>query len=104
VFTAVGLANDLWIMVAAIITAIVVMMVVSRAIGAFIERHPTIKVLALSFLILIGLALVAEAVHFEIPKGYLYFAMAFSVAVEMINIRLRRLLDSGKKTDEEAGG
>jgi predicted tellurium resistance membrane protein TerC len=104
VFTAVGLAKDLPIMIAAIVAAILVMMWVSRAIGAFIERHPTIKVLALSFLILIGLALVAEGVHFEIPKGYLYFAMAFSVAVEMINIRLRRLLDSRKKVDEEAGG
>jgi predicted tellurium resistance membrane protein TerC len=104
VFTAVGLAKDLSIMVAAIVAAIVVMMWVSRAISAFIERHPTIKVLALSFLILIGLALVAEALHFDIPKGYLYFAMAFSVAVEMINIRLRRLLDSGKKIDEEEGG
>jgi len=104
VFTAVGLAKDLSIMVAAIIAAIVVMMWVSRSISAFIERHPTIKVLALSFLILIGLALVAEALHFDIPKGYLYFAMAFSVAVEMINIRLRRLLDSRKKVDEEDGG
>lgn len=104
VFTAVGLAKDLPIMIAAIVVAILVMMWVSRAVGAFIERHPTIKVLALSFLILIGLALVAEALHFDIPKGYLYFAMAFSVAVEMINIRLRRLLDSGKKLDEEEGG
>src|SRR5262249_6368988 len=104
VFTAVGLAKDLPIMVAAIVVAIIVMMVVSRAISGFIERHPTIKMLALSFLILIGLALVAEAVHFDIPKGYLYFAMAFSVAVEMINIRLRRLLDSKSRTDEKAGG
>jgi predicted tellurium resistance membrane protein TerC len=104
VFTAVGLAKDLSIMIAAIIAAIVVMMWVSRAVSGFIDRHPTIKVLALSFLILIGLALVAEAVHFDIPKGYLYFAMAFSVAVEMINIRLRRLLDSRKEVDEEAGG
>ncbi len=104
VFTAVGLAKDLPIMIAAIVAAILVMMWVSRAIGAFIDRHPTIKVLALSFLILIGLALVAEGVHFDIPKGYLYFAMAFSVAVEMVNIRLRRLLDSRKKVDEEAGG
>jgi predicted tellurium resistance membrane protein TerC len=99
VFTAVGLAKDLSIMVAAIVVAILVMMWVSKAVGAFIERHPTIKILALSFLILIGMALIAEAVHFEIPKGYLYFAMAFSVAVEMINIRLRRLLDSRKKVD-----
>jgi predicted tellurium resistance membrane protein TerC len=104
VFTAVGLAKDLSIMIAAVVAAILVMMWVSRAVGAFIERHPTIKVLALSFLILIGMALVAEAVHFDIPKGYLYFAMAFSVTVEMINIRLRRLLDSRKKVDEGEGG
>jgi predicted tellurium resistance membrane protein TerC len=105
VFTAVGLAKDLSIMIAAIVVAILVMMWVSRSVGAFIERHPTIKVLALAFLILIGLALIAEALHFDIPKGYLYFAMAFSVAVEMINIRLRRLLDSRRKPlDEESGG
>jgi predicted tellurium resistance membrane protein TerC len=98
VFTAVGLANNLAIMIAAIMVAIVVMMWVSRAIGAFIERHPTIKMLALSFLILIGAALIAEALHFDIPKGYLYFAMAFSVGVEMVNIRLRKLLDARKKS------
>ncbi len=96
VFTAVGLANDLPVMIAAVVVSILVMMVVSGAIAAFVDRHPTIKVLALSFLILIGVALIAEGAHFEIPKGYLYFAMAFSVVVEMINIRLRRLLDSNK--------
>jgi predicted tellurium resistance membrane protein TerC len=90
VFTAVGLARDLTIMAAAIVVAILVMMWVARPIGAFVERHPTIKMLALSFLILIGVALVAEALHFEIPKGYLYFAMAFAVAVELINMRIRR--------------
>jgi len=63
---------------------------VSRPIGAFIERHPTIKMLALAFLILIGVALIAEGLHFEIPKGYLYFAMAFAAAVELINLRVRR--------------
>jgi predicted tellurium resistance membrane protein TerC len=94
VFTAVGLAKELPIMVAAIVIAILVMMWISGSIGAFIERHPTIKVLALAFLILIGMALVAESAHFEIPKGYLYFAMAFSVGVELINLRLRKLLDS----------
>jgi len=104
VFTAVGLAKDLSIMIAAIVAAILVMMWVSKAVGAFIDRHPTIKILALSFLILIGVALIAEAVHFDIPKGYLYFAMAFSVTVEMINIRLRRLLDSKRKVDEADGG
>ena len=100
-FTAVGLANDLPVMVAAVVVSILVMMVVSGAISDFVDRHPTIKILALSFLILIGVALVAEGAHFEIPKGYLYFAMAFSVCVEMINIRLRRLLDANKpKADD----
>jgi predicted tellurium resistance membrane protein TerC len=96
VFTAVGLANQLPVMIAAVIVSILVMMVVSGAISAFVDRHPTIKILALSFLILIGVALIAEGAHFEIPKGYLYFAMAFSVVVEMINIRLRKLIDSNK--------
>ena len=105
VFTAVGLAKELAIMVAAIIVSIVVMMWVSRSISAFIERYPTIKMLALAFLILIGAALVAEAVHFEIPKGYLYFAMAFAFIVELVNIRLRRKLDSKRPPlDEDEGG
>jgi predicted tellurium resistance membrane protein TerC len=90
VFTAVGLVRELPIMVAAIVVAILVMMWVSRSIGAFIARHPTIKMLALAFLLLIGVALVGEGLHFEIPKGYLYFAMAFSVGVELINMRVRR--------------
>jgi predicted tellurium resistance membrane protein TerC len=90
VFTAVGLTNDLPIMVAAIAVAILVMMLVSGSLGGFIERHPTIKVLALAFLILIGVALVAQAFHFDIPKGYLYFGMAFAAGVELINIRARR--------------
>jgi predicted tellurium resistance membrane protein TerC len=93
VFTAVGLVRELPVMVAAIVAAILVMMWVSRSIGAFIARHPTIKMLALAFLLLIGLALVGEGLHFEIPKGYLYFAMAFAVGVELINMRLRRRLD-----------
>ncbi len=90
VFTAVGLAQHVEIMVAAIVIAVFVMMFLARPINEFIERHPTIKILALAFLILIGVALVAESFDFEIPKGYLYFAMAFSVGVEMINIRMRR--------------
>jgi predicted tellurium resistance membrane protein TerC len=104
VFTAVGLAKELGVMVAAIIASIVVMMWVSRSISAFIERYPTIKMLALAFLILIGVALIAEGVHFEIPKGYLYFAMAFSVGVELVNIRLRRSLDKPDTEDEREGG
>ena len=93
VFTAVGMVRELPVMVAAIVVAILVMMWVARSIGAFISRHPTIKMLALAFLLLIGLALIAEGLHFEIPKGYLYFAMAFAVAVELINMRLRRRRD-----------
>jgi len=72
---------------------VLVMMWVSGAISAFVERHPTVKMLALAFLILVGFALMGEGLALHIPKGYLYFAMAFSVAVEMINLRLRKLLD-----------
>jgi predicted tellurium resistance membrane protein TerC len=90
VLTAVGLADHRSVMVAAIVIAVFVMMFLARPIHEFIERHPTIKMLALSFLILIGIALIGESLEFHIPKGYLYFAMAFSVGVEMINIRLRK--------------
>jgi predicted tellurium resistance membrane protein TerC len=90
VLTAVGLAQHIEVMVAAIVIAVFVMMFLARPIHEFIERHPTIKILALAFLILIGVALIAESFDFEIPKGYLYFAMAFSVGVEMVNIRMRR--------------
>ena len=107
VFTAVGLAtpDQLPIMVAAIVLAILVMMLVARGISSFIEKHPTIKILALAFLILVGVVLVADSFHFDVPKGYLYFAMAFSVGVEMVNIRLRRLMDERRnKKDESEGG
>jgi predicted tellurium resistance membrane protein TerC len=107
VFTAVGLAtpDQLPIMVAAIVLAIIVMMLVARSISSFIEKHPTIKILALAFLILVGVVLVADSFHFDVPKGYLYFAMAFSVGVEMVNIRLRRLMDARReKKDETEGG
>ena len=90
VLTAIGLANHVGIMVAAIVCAVLVMMFMAGAIHEFIERHPTIKVLALSFLILVGIALVGEAFDMNVPKGYLYFAMAFSVCVEMVNIRVRK--------------
>jgi predicted tellurium resistance membrane protein TerC len=90
VFTAVGLAKHIEIMIAAIVVSVLVMMVVSSAISRFIDRYPTIKVLALAFLVLVGAALIAESLELDFPKGYLYFAMAFSVAVEWINIRLRR--------------
>ncbi|MGC4028717.1 MAG: TerC family protein [Steroidobacteraceae bacterium] len=96
VFTAVGLAepHQVPIMMAAIVIAILVMMALSGPIARFVDRHPTVKILALSFLILVGMVLVADGFGHEVPKGYLYFAMAFSVCVEMINIRLRRLLDA----------
>ena len=94
VFTAVGLArpDQVPVMVASIIVAVLVMMWVSGAISAFVDKHPTVKMLALAFLILVGFALMAEGMALHIPKGYLYVAMAFSVGVEMINLRLRGLL------------
>jgi predicted tellurium resistance membrane protein TerC len=90
VITAVGLANDISVMVLAVVTAVIVMMFASRSIGEFVDRHPTIKVLALSFLVLIGVTLIVEAFGGHIPKGYIYFAMAFSFSVEMLNLRMRR--------------
>jgi len=90
VITAIGMANDLRVMVAAVVLAVFVMLVAAEPISAFVEEHPTIKVLALSFLLLIGLALVADGLDQPIPKGYIYFAMGFSVFVEMINIRVRK--------------
>jgi predicted tellurium resistance membrane protein TerC len=92
VITAVGLVDRLSIMVIAIVTAVAVMMVAAKPIGEFVDRHPTIKMLALAFLILVGFALVAEGWGFHVPRGYIYFAMAFSVAVELLNIRLRARL------------
>jgi predicted tellurium resistance membrane protein TerC len=90
VFTAVGLAKHIEVMVAAIVISVLVMMVVSSTVSRFIDRYPTIKVLALAFLVLVGAALIAESLELDIPQGYLYFAMAFAAAVEWINIRLRR--------------
>jgi predicted tellurium resistance membrane protein TerC len=90
VFTAVGLSKHIEVMIAAIVASVVVMMVVSSAVSGFVERFPTIKVLALASLVLVGAALIAQSLDLEIPNGYLYFAMAFSAAVEWVNIRLRR--------------
>jgi predicted tellurium resistance membrane protein TerC len=89
VITAVGMVRVLWVMVAAIVIAVGIMFVSVEAIAAFVERHPTVKMLALSFLLLIGVSLVAESFHHEIPKGYLYFAMGFSVFVELLNQKAR---------------
>jgi predicted tellurium resistance membrane protein TerC len=90
VFTAVGLSKHIEVMIAAIVASVLVMMMVSAAVSGFIERYPTIKVLALASLVLVGAALIAQSLDLEIPNGYLYFAMAFSAAVEWVNIRLRR--------------
>jgi len=90
VITAVGMVNNIWIMIAAVVISIIAMMLFAGSIGAFVQRHPTIKMLALAFLLLIGVTLIAEGLHQHIPKGYIYFAMAFSVLVEFLNMRLRR--------------
>jgi predicted tellurium resistance membrane protein TerC len=89
VITAVGLSDHLAIMVAAIVIAVGVMLFLAATISNFVDKHPTIKILALSFLLLVGMALIGEGFTFHIPKGYIYFAMAFSVFVEMLNMRLR---------------
>lgn len=89
VITAIGLAEHLTVMILAIMIAVGVMMLSAKAIGNFVDEHPTIKMLALSFLILIGVTLVAEGLEFHIPKGYIYFAMAFSIFVEILNMKVR---------------
>jgi predicted tellurium resistance membrane protein TerC len=89
VITAVGTADDVEVMIVAVVIAVGVMLASSGVISAFVEEHPTVKILALSFLLLIGMSLVAESVDQHIPKGYIYFAMAFSVFVEMVNLRIR---------------
>ena len=90
VITAIGLADDLPVMVIAIIIAVAFMIFLSGTVSRFVEDHPTFKILALSFLLLIGTALVAEGFGLHIPKGYIYFAMAFSVFVEVLNMKLRK--------------
>ena len=107
VITAVGLADHVEVMIIAIVIAVLVMMLAARAIGDFVDAHPTFKMLALSFLILVGVALIGEGMDLHIPKGYIYFAMAFSVLVEMLNMRIRKSRDPlklrkaiDKNTDE----
>jgi predicted tellurium resistance membrane protein TerC len=90
VITAVGMAEDIEVMIAAVVIAVGVMLFASGPLSEFVSRHPTVKMLALSFLLLIGFSLVAEGWHFHIPKGYIYSAMAFSVLVEVLNLRLRK--------------
>ena len=91
VITAVGMVDELWVMVTAVIVAVGIMMLSAETISAFVHRHPTVKMLALSFLLLIGVSLIAEGFDHHIPKGYIYFAMGFSVFVEAINLRLRKV-------------
>ena len=93
VITAVGLVEHVSIMAIAIILAVVVMLMAAKSIGDFVDRHPTIKILALSFLILVGVTLIVEGFDVHVPKGYIYFAMAFSVIVEMLNIRMRKKVE-----------
>jgi predicted tellurium resistance membrane protein TerC len=90
VITAVGMVNELAVMIAAVMIAVGIMLLAAGTISDFVNRHPTVKMLALSFLLLVGVALVAEGFHHQIPKGYIYFAMAFSVFVEMLNLAARR--------------
>jgi predicted tellurium resistance membrane protein TerC len=90
VITAVGMVDELWVMIAAVLIAVAIMMLSAESISTFVHRHPTVKMLALSFLLLIGVSLIMEGFEQHIPKGYIYFAMGFSVFVEMINLRLRK--------------
>jgi predicted tellurium resistance membrane protein TerC len=99
VITAVGMAEDLWVMILAIILAVGVMLVFAGTVSAFVERHPTLKMLALSFLILIGVMLIAEGVGTEVNKGYIYFAMAFSLTVEFLNLKMRSRMKTAAPVD-----
>ncbi|KAA3647751.1 MAG: TerC family protein [Chloroflexi bacterium] len=90
VITAVGMVDTVEVMIAAVVIAMIVMLIAVNGISDFVNRHPTVKILALSFLLLIGFSLIVEGIHVHIPKGYIYFAMAFSVFVELINLRLRK--------------
>ena len=90
VITAIGMADQVWVMVAAVVVAVVFMMVFAGLVSDFVHRHPTVKMLALAFLLMIGLSLIAEGLDQHIPKGYIYFAMAFSVFVEMLNLKVGR--------------
>ncbi|HYM88661.1 MAG TPA: TerC family protein [Nitrospiraceae bacterium] len=104
VITAVGLVEQVSIMAIAIILAVVVMLMAAKSLGAFVDEHPTIKILALSFLILVGVTLIVEGFDVHVPKGYIYFAMAFSVVVEMLNIRMRRKRASPVKLHSRYAG
>ena len=105
IITAVGMVREVPVMIAAVVASVLMMMVAAGPIGRFVSRHPTVKMLALSFLIMVGMALVADGLDFHVPKGYLYFAMAFSVAVEMLNLRMRaRLRPPGEPRQSQERG
>lgn len=107
VITAIGMANHVGVMVAAVVISVIVMMIFAGPVGDFVSRHPTVKMLALAFLVLIGTALVADGAGHHIPKGYIYFAMGFSIFVEMLNLRMRgtaepvRLHETGPAANPE---
>jgi predicted tellurium resistance membrane protein TerC len=104
VITAVGMVDEVPVMVLAIVIAVGVMMFAAKPIGEFVDRHPTVKMLALSFLVLVGMALIAEGWGYPIPKGYIYFAMAFSVVVEMLNLRVRARRQDAIKLRKQSPG
>jgi predicted tellurium resistance membrane protein TerC len=104
VITAVGLVEQVSVMAIAIVLAVLVMLAAAAAIGRFVDEHPTIKILALSFLILVGVTLLVEGFDVHVPKGYVYFAMAFSVAVEMLNLRMRAKQRASIKLHNRYGG
>ena len=89
ILTAIGLTNELLLMIIAVVVSIVVMMIFAKAVGDFVNKYPTVQILALSFLILIGFMLIVEGLHYHVPKGYIYFAVFFSLIIEMLNIRYR---------------
>lgn len=97
VITAVGMVDQLGVMIAAVVVAVLFMMFFAKPVSNFVSRHPTVKILALSFLLMIGIALIAEGLDQHIPKGYIYFAMAFSVGVEMLNLRVRKVQEAPVK-------
>jgi predicted tellurium resistance membrane protein TerC len=101
IITAVGMVDDVRVMIAAVIASVALMMLFARPIGEFVSDHPTIKMLALSFLVVVGVVLIAEGFDNHVPKGYIYFAMAFSVCVELLNIRLRKRAQAALKLRQE---
>ena len=101
---AIGLVDEVIIMIAAVIISVFIMMIFAGVVSRFVNQHPTIKMLALAFLLLIGVMLVVEAVEVHVPKGYLYFAMAFSVGVEMLNMRVRSRIANKRKRESEKMG